>query len=67
LLVVRDGYPEAQAYILEQYDPEGNKSREEELRQVTSESSDAGMVSVITEEAGSSERAAQAPTRSRGT
>jgi len=67
LLVVRDGYPEAQAYILEQYDPEGNKSREEELRQVTSESSDAGMVSVITEEAGSSERAAQAPKRSRGT
>jgi len=66
-VLVRDGYPEAQAYVLEPYGPDNNSNREEELRQVTSGPSDASMVPVISEKTGSSKGADKAYKGSRGT
>lgn len=66
--MVRDGYAEAQAYILERgLIPETIQGREEELRQVSSSSRDTSMVLAVSAEAGSSSRTDLPNTRRRGT
>jgi len=60
-IIVRNGNPEAQTYVVEHdLSAEEFQGREEELRQVTSSPSVAGMVSEISAEAGNSSRRNQA-------
>ena len=62
---IRNGHPEAQAYLVEpDRSSEVIEGREDELQQVTSGSASSIMVSGILVEAGSSEGATQARERS---
>jgi len=62
--MVRNGYPEAQAYIFDwEISPETIQGREEELRQVSSGPKNPSMVSSKAVEAGSSSGTGSVDTR----
>lgn len=68
LIPVKNGYPEAQDYIFEWgLIPETLQSREGELRQVSSSSTDCSMVLARSAETGSGSRSTVPNKKSRGT